>query len=119
MKNVYFLSDAHLGSLAIEHGRTKERRLVHFLDSIKDKAGAVYLLGDMFDFWYEYKYVVNGTDWYEDPESPDYVPDPYGGRNSKFELKLVYITSYGLKMNQFYNKLNISSTIQLTDLLKI
>ena len=40
-------------------------------------------------------------------------------RNSKFELKLVYITSYGLKMNQFYNKLNISSTIQLTDLLKI
>ena len=40
-------------------------------------------------------------------------------RNSKFELKLVYITSYGLKMNQFYNQLNISSTIQLTDLLKI
>lgn len=38
---------------------------------------------------YEYKYVVNGTDWYEDPESPDYVPDPYGGRNSKFELILV------------------------------
>jgi hypothetical protein len=37
---------------------------------------------------YEYKYVVNGTDWYEDPESPDYVPDPYGGRNSKFELVL-------------------------------
>ena len=35
---------------------------------------------------YEFKYVVNGTDWYEDPESPDYVPDPYGGRNSKFEL---------------------------------
>ncbi len=37
---------------------------------------------------YEFKYVVNGTDWYEDPESPDYVPDPYGGRNSKFELVL-------------------------------
>lgn len=58
MKPVYFLSDAHLGSLAIKHGRTQERRLVRFLDSIKEKAGAVYLLGDIFDFWYEYKYVV-------------------------------------------------------------
>lgn len=57
-KNVYFLSDAHLGSLAIPHGRTQERRLVRFLDSIKEKASVVYLLGDMFDFWNEYRYVV-------------------------------------------------------------
>lgn len=58
MKSVYFLSDAHLGSLAIPHQRMQERRLVRFLDSIKDKAAAIYLLGDMFDFWYEYRYVV-------------------------------------------------------------
>ena len=58
MKNVYFLSDAHLGSWAIPHARTQERRLVRFLDSIKHKASAVYLLGDMFDFWNEYRYVV-------------------------------------------------------------
>lgn len=58
MKNVYFLSDAHLGSLAIDHKRTQERRLVRFLDSIKHKASAVYLLGDMFDFWDEWRYVV-------------------------------------------------------------
>ncbi|MCE2617048.1 MAG: UDP-2,3-diacylglucosamine diphosphatase [Phocaeicola sp.] len=58
MKNVYFLSDAHLGSRAIAHGRNQERRLVNFLDSIKQNAAAVYLLGDMFDFWFEYKYVV-------------------------------------------------------------
>lgn len=58
MKNVYFLSDAHLGSLAIPHARMQERRLVRFLDSIKDKAAAIYLLGDMFDFWNEYRYVV-------------------------------------------------------------
>lgn len=50
-KNVYILSDAHLGSLAIAHGRTQERRLVRFLDEIKNKAAAIYLLGDMFDFW--------------------------------------------------------------------
>ena len=58
MKPIYFLSDAHLGSRAIPHARTQERRLVNFLDSIKRKAGAVYLLGDMFDFWHEYKLVV-------------------------------------------------------------
>ena len=58
MKNIYFLSDAHLGSLAIEQSRTQERRLVNFLDQIKDKAAAIYLLGDMFDFWYEFKTVV-------------------------------------------------------------
>ena len=45
MKNVYFLSDAHLGSRAIAHGRTQERRLVNFLDSIKHNAAAVYLFG--------------------------------------------------------------------------
>lgn len=58
MKPVYFLSDAHLGSLAIPHKRMQERRLVNFLDSIKDKASAIYLLGDIFDFWHEYRYVV-------------------------------------------------------------
>lgn len=58
MKPIYFLSDAHLGSRAVQHSRTQERRLVRFLDSIKDKAGAVYMLGDMFDFWFEYKLVV-------------------------------------------------------------
>ena len=58
MKPVYFLSDAHLGCRAIHHQRTQERRLVNFLDAIKNKAAAVYLLGDIFDFWYEYKNVV-------------------------------------------------------------
>ena len=58
MKNVYIISDAHLGSWAIPHQRMQERRLVRFLDDIKHKAAAVYLLGDMFDFWYEWKYAV-------------------------------------------------------------
>lgn len=54
----YFLSDAHLGCKAIYHQRTRERRLVNFLESIRDKARAIYLLGDVFDFWYEYRSVV-------------------------------------------------------------
>lgn len=57
-KKIYFLSDAHLGSWAVEHRRTQERRLVSFLDKIKGDAAAVYMLGDMFDFWYEHKYSV-------------------------------------------------------------
>lgn len=55
---IYFLADAHLGCRALKSGRTRERRLVRFLDSIKTKASAVYLLGDMFDYWFEYKQVV-------------------------------------------------------------
>lgn len=58
MKKTYFLSDAHLGSWIIKDQRAHELRLVNFLDSIKHDAEAVYLLGDMFDFWYEYKRVV-------------------------------------------------------------
>lgn len=57
-RGAFFLSDAHLGSWAEQHQRTQERRLVRFLDNIKDKASAIYLLGDMFDFWVENKYVV-------------------------------------------------------------
>ena len=58
MKKIYFLSDAHLGSWAIAHRRTQERRLVNFLESIRHDAEAIYLLGDMFDFWYEFRTVV-------------------------------------------------------------
>lgn len=57
-KSVFFISDAHLGSWAIEHRRMQERRLVRFLDNIKHRASAVYLLGDMFDFWYEWRHTV-------------------------------------------------------------
>lgn len=55
---IYFLSDAHLGCRAVHSGRTRERRLVRFLDSVKDKATAIYLLGDIFDYWFEFRQVV-------------------------------------------------------------
>ena len=54
-KNIYFASDVHLGSPTIENLRENERRFVAWLDSIKDSAKAIYLLGDIFDFWFEYK----------------------------------------------------------------
>ncbi len=55
---VYFLSDLHLGAAYLGNSREIERHVVRFLDSIKDSAKAIYLLGDILDYWYEYKYVV-------------------------------------------------------------
>ncbi|MCH5178850.1 MAG: UDP-2,3-diacylglucosamine diphosphatase [Prevotellaceae bacterium] len=57
-KKTYFIADAHLGSWAIKDTREKERHLVSFLDSIKEDAAALYMLGDIFDFWHEYRYTV-------------------------------------------------------------
>lgn len=55
---VYFASDIHLGSSFFEDTRIVEKRFVRWLDSIKDDARALYLLGDVFDYWFEYKHVV-------------------------------------------------------------
>ena len=55
---VYFISDAHLGSLLTKDKRAHEKKLVDWLDKVKADATAIYLLGDMFDFWFEYKTVV-------------------------------------------------------------
>jgi UDP-2,3-diacylglucosamine hydrolase len=55
---VYFLSDAHLGSLLIKDKRAHEKKLVDWLDSVKHDATVIYLVGDIFDFWFEYKTVV-------------------------------------------------------------
>lgn len=57
-KNIYFASDAHLGARFHQDPLAIEKKLVRWLDSIKEDAIAVYFLGDMFDYWYEYKYVV-------------------------------------------------------------
>ncbi len=57
-KNIYFLSDFHLGAPNAEASLVREKRIIHFLDSIKADAEQIFILGDMFDFWYEYKKVV-------------------------------------------------------------
>ncbi len=53
---VYFLSDAHLGSRVIAEPEKHQQRIVNLLQSISKDADAIYLLGDIFDFWYEYFY---------------------------------------------------------------
>lgn len=54
----YFLSDLHLGAPYFSDSKEAEKRVVAFLDSIKDDAEVIYLLGDILDYWYEYRYVV-------------------------------------------------------------
>ncbi len=51
---IYFLSDAHLGSLAIERGYAQQKKLIALLEEMSKDAVSVYMLGDMFDFWMEY-----------------------------------------------------------------
>lgn len=55
---IYFISDIHLGLYPAEKSALRERVLVNWLDSIKEDASELYLLGDIFDFWHEYKHVV-------------------------------------------------------------
>jgi len=54
MKAVYFISDAHLSF----DTNPKEKVLTDFLISIKDHASHLYIIGDLFDFWFEYKHAV-------------------------------------------------------------
>ena len=57
-KNIYFLSDFHLGAPDHATSLRREKRIVKFLDEIKRDAQVIFIVGDLFDFWYEYKRVV-------------------------------------------------------------
>lgn len=54
----YFASDLHLGLSAISDSRARERLFIRWLDEVAPDAEAIFLVGDIFDFWYEYKYVI-------------------------------------------------------------
>ncbi len=57
-KKVYFLSDFHLGAPNEVESRKREDRLVRFLQAARKDAGVIFIVGDIFDFWFEYKTVV-------------------------------------------------------------
>lgn len=57
-KYVYFLSDLHLGASYYKDKRERELRVVSFLESIRDTASEIYLMGDVLDYWFEYRTVV-------------------------------------------------------------
>ena len=56
--NIYFASDLHLGIPNHQESLIREKRFIRWLEMIKSDATALYLMGDLFDYWHEYKYVV-------------------------------------------------------------
>ncbi len=79
---LYFASDFHLGTGTYASSREREDRLVRWLDMIKADAAEVFLMGDIFDFWFEYKTVV---------------PKGY----IRFLGKLSQLTDLGIKITMF------------------
>jgi len=57
-KKYYFFSDVHLGFLGKEEEKLKERKLVSFLESIRSNAREIFIVGDLFDCWIEYRRAV-------------------------------------------------------------
>lgn len=57
-KKIYFASDFHLGVPTYESSRAREKILVDWLDDIKHDAEEIFLVGDLFDFWFEYKHTA-------------------------------------------------------------
>ena len=57
-KKIYFASDQHLGAPTPQFSFPREKKFVAWLDEVKEDAEAIFLLGDLFDFWFEYKTVV-------------------------------------------------------------
>ena len=55
---IYFASDFHLGAPSLKDSHKREKHIVSWLNEIEKDAKAVYLLGDIFDFWFEYKKVI-------------------------------------------------------------
>lgn len=57
-KKIYFLSDFHLGAPDHAISLEREKCIVKFLEEIRSSAAEIFIVGDMFDFWYEYRKVV-------------------------------------------------------------
>jgi UDP-2,3-diacylglucosamine hydrolase len=81
-KKIYFASDFHLGVPSFEQSLEREKRICRWLDSIKADASEIYLVGDIFDFWYEYRYTI-----------------PKG--NARLQGKIAEITDAGIPVHFF------------------
>ena len=57
-KKIYFASDFHLGVPSRESSLKREKLICKWLDGIKHDASEIFLVGDLFDFWYEYTYTI-------------------------------------------------------------
>ncbi len=58
MKSIFFISDVHLGLHDKFREKEKERRLLAFLSYVEEHGDELFIIGDLFDYWFEYKYVI-------------------------------------------------------------
>lgn len=58
MKKIFFFSDVHLGLHDAEQEKEKQRRVLSFLSHVRDHGEQLFIMGDLFDYWFEYKYVI-------------------------------------------------------------
>lgn len=79
---IYFLSDLHIGLPNFEKNIPREKKIVKFLSEIQKNATEIYFLGDVFEFWYEWKYVI---------------PKHF----SRFFGKLAELSDAGIKLHYF------------------
>jgi len=54
----YFIADAHLGPGSVDSNQARERDLLAFLDKVTSERAALYVNGDLFDFWFEYGHAI-------------------------------------------------------------
>ncbi len=57
-KKVFFASDFHLGAPNETQSKEREKKIIAWLNSIEKEAAAIFLVGDIFDFWFEYKHTI-------------------------------------------------------------
>jgi UDP-2,3-diacylglucosamine hydrolase len=82
-KKIYFASDFHLGAPNYENSLVREKKIVEWLTSIEEDAHEIFLLGDVFDFWFEYKSAI-----------------PKGF--VRLQGKIANLTDKGIKIHWFY-----------------
>jgi UDP-2,3-diacylglucosamine hydrolase len=81
-KKIYFLSDFHLGVPNELKSRERELKIIKFLDEIEQEAASIFFVGDVYDFWYEYRHLV-----------------PKGF--TRFQGKLAHLADKGIKLYFF------------------
>ena len=55
---LFFISDVHLRLATVETEKNKRENLINFIDHVAEQGGSLFIVGDFFDFWFEYKYVI-------------------------------------------------------------
>ncbi|RQW08439.1 MAG: UDP-2,3-diacylglucosamine diphosphatase [Calditrichaeota bacterium] len=58
MAETFFISDAHLGASSVKKERLKEEKLLSFFEYVAENGERLFIVGDLFDFWFEYRTVV-------------------------------------------------------------